>query len=271
MFGPKSWGPRRLSFCGTVWPDWCVDLYYAFILGISQVLKPHGIAGIIVSNRFMTTKSGASVRQALLDHFSIHHAWDLGDTKLFNAAVLPAVLLVGGKDGTRTEASAFTSIYQTSAPACRTVTDPIGALSEEGVVEVEDGRHFQVRHGKLSTSGTSSGVWRIATKTVDAWLANVDARRWSTFYDYRFHNKLYAGRRRFLTQYVEQFPLPNPNESIGKNIIAKAKQIYDHTPSPEAEQLEEELDTMVFGKSFAGASLPESTSVFVTKRSHLLA
>ena len=66
-----------------------VDLYYAFILGMSQVLKPQGIAGIIVSNRFMTTKSGASVRQAVLEGFNTRHVWDLGDTKLFDAAVLP--------------------------------------------------------------------------------------------------------------------------------------------------------------------------------------
>jgi hypothetical protein len=82
------------------------------------------------------------------------------------------------------------------------------------------------------------------------------------FYDYCFHNKLYAGRRRFLTQYVEQFPLPNPDQSIGKDIIAKAKQIYGCTPSPEAEQLQEALDTMVW-KALCGGSLPESKSVFV--------
>ena len=64
-----------------------VDLYYAFILGMAWVLKPQGVAGIIVSNRFMTTRSGASVRQALLERFNIHHVWDLGDTKLFDAAV----------------------------------------------------------------------------------------------------------------------------------------------------------------------------------------
>ena len=131
-----------------------VDLYYAFILGMSQVLKPRGVAGIIVSNRFMTTKSGASVRQTLLDRFSVRHAWDLGDTKLFDAAVLPAVLLVEGKDGKRAEAPAFTSIYQTSEPGCGMAADPISALNAEGVVEVEDGRRFQVQHGALDTNGT---------------------------------------------------------------------------------------------------------------------
>ena len=75
-----------------------VDLYYAFILGMAKVLRPHGVAGIIVSNRFMTTKSGKSVRRAVREQFNLRHVWDLGDTKIFDAAVLP-----GGSTGRRRE------------------------------------------------------------------------------------------------------------------------------------------------------------------------
>jgi len=397
-----------------------VDLYYAFILGMSQVLKPQGIAGVIVSNRFMTTRSGASVRQALFERFNIRHVWDLGDTKLFEAAVLPAVLLVEGKNGHKLETPAFTSIYQTTDPAIGTASDAIDALSREGVIEVEDGRRFLVQHGKLNTSGAPDGVWRIATEAVDTWLATVEAHSWGTFrdigkirvgvktcadkifirsdwqdmpeadrpellkpltthhiarrfkalasdrpsqilyphevvqgrrravdltryprsqayleahraalegrqyvveagrkwyeiwvpqdpdawdqpklvfrdiaeeptfwvdvdgsvvngdcywlicqnsartdllwlaaavgnstfierfYDLRFHNKLYAGRRRFITQYVEKFPLPDPHSRLAKSIIAKAKRVYECIPSPEAEQLQKELDALVW-------------------------
>lgn len=399
-----------------------VDLYHAFILGISQVLKPQGTAGIIVSNRFMTTKSGASVRRALFDRFNICHAWDLGDTKLFEAAVLPAVLLVQGKHGHKRKlpAPAFTSIYQTSEPATETAADPISALHAEGVVRLDDGRTFQVQHGKIDTCGKPDGVWRIATEANDNWLNAVAARSWGTFrdigkvhvgvktcadkifirndwhdiaetdrpellrpltthhvarrfkslssdqptqilypheiaegrrravdldrypcsqayltahrpilegrkyvieagrqwyeiwvpqdpnawdqpklvfrdiaaqptfwidldgsvvngdcywlavessadldllwlaaavanstfierfYDLRFHNKLYAGRRRFITQYVEHFPLPDPRNSLSKSIIAKAKQIHRTIPSPSSESLQKELNAMVW-------------------------
>ena len=46
------------------------------------------------------------------------------------------------------------------------------------------------------------------------------------YYDLRFNNKLYAGRRRFLTQYVENFPLPNPDRKASREIIELAKKIY---------------------------------------------
>jgi len=397
-----------------------VDLYYAFILGMTQVLKPKGVAGIIVSNRFMTTRSGAPIRKALLERFNIRHVWDMGDTKLFDAAVLPAVLLVEGKNAHQLGTPTLTSIYQTSEPSSALAPDPITALGGEGVIATDDGRHFHVRHGKLDTSGTSNGVWRIATEAVDAWLATVEAHSWGTFrdignirvgvktcadkvfisndwedmpevaqpellkpltthhiarrfkpltsdrpsqilyphetvqglrrtvnlaqypraqayleahrsilqrrkyvieagrqwyeiwvpqdpgawklpklvfrdiaeeptfwidqdgsvvngdcywlicqnpaqtdllwlavavgnstfierfYDHCFHNKLYAGRRRFITQYVEKFPLPDPYGPVGKAIIAKAKRIYDCTPSPEADVLWKELDAMIW-------------------------
>ena len=398
-----------------------VDLYYAFILGISYVLKPEGSAGIITSNRFITTKSGACVRKAVFDRFNILHVWDLGDTKIFDAAVLPAVLLVEGKkNGHALESPAFSSIYETDEPPSQRASDPIMALTKEGVVDIDDGRRFQVRHGKLNTNGTADGVWRIATETVDNWLAIVDAHSWGTFrdigrirvgvktcadkvfirnlwrgmpeserpellrpltthhiarrfkplvpefpsqilyphhvvqgrrravdlekyprsqaylemhrralesrqyvikagrewyeiwvpqnpnawnypklvfrdiaekptfwidlegsvvngdcywlicdnpaqtrllwlavavsnstfieyfYDRCFHNKLYAGRRRFITQYVEKFPLPAPDSSHGKAIIAMTRKIYDDISSPKANKLQKELDAMVW-------------------------
>ena len=402
---------RRFGLSGRV------DLYYAFILGIAKVLKPKGVGGIIVSNRFMTTRSGAKIRQNLLEQLCIQHIWDLGDTKLFKAAVLPAVLIFEHRNDHRETNPSFTTIYQTSKPATGKATDPISALDNTGVIKIEDGRNFHVQHGKLNTNGESDGIWRIATKAVDKWLATVDSHSWGTFrdigkirvgvktcadkifirndwqdmpastqpellkpitthhiarrykpqtsespkqilytheivdgcrraielihypksqayleahradlegrlyvikagrkwyeiwvpqdpdawcqeklvfrdiaeeptfwidlngsvvngdcywltsvqtnllwlaaavgnstfikrfYDLRFHNKLYAGRRRFVTQYVEKFPLPDPYSSISKSMIALARQIYDLTPSPMVGQLHKELDALVW-------------------------
>lgn len=403
-----------------------VDLCFPFLLGIAQVLSDGGTAGIITSNRFMTTKAGQDVRRELLGRFDLRHVWDLGDTKLFGAAVLPAVLLgvkPRGQSHRNAPAIAFSSLYEERDVAPETwVADPLAALSEASgsVVGLADGRRFRVKHGVLDHGDTPEGVWRIATDRADAWLDTVAAHTWATFsrlgkirvgvkstadkvfvhsdwnavsggrmpellqplttrqcarrfkpnqpkqakqilypydmairgripvdlgrypnsaryleahrprlesraylidagrrwyeiwvphdpagwrepklvfldiaerptfwmdqagtivngecywlrceadadpdwlwlalavanssfiesfYDHRFNNKLYAGRRRFITQYVEQFPLPDPVRPDSQAIIRTAKRIFDLTPSPEAERLAQELDGMIW-------------------------
>jgi adenine-specific DNA-methyltransferase len=370
----------------------------------------------------MTTKSGHDVRLSILDDFDVLHVWDLGDTRLFEAAVLPAVLLLRKKtEGILHPGPRFTSIYSTdetnSTPTC---DDAVSALSKSGVVRLQDGQSFLVRHGRLDCGPKPGEVWRIATEASDEWLSRVGAntsgtfrdigrtrvgvkttadhvfirsdwedmpeperpellkplathhiarrfravwperrkqivyphqtvdgkrstvnledfprtarylnsfrsvlegreyvaeagRAWfeiwvpqdpdswskpkivfrdiaqtptfwmdlegcvvngdcywlacerpdqidllwlalavanSTFveayYDHRFHNKLYAGRRRFMTQYVERFPLPSPSTLLAREIIRGAKEIYDLIPSPGTEPLEQKLDKMVW-------------------------
>lgn len=66
------------------------------------------------------------------------------------------------------------------------------------------------------------------------------------FYDHRFNNKLYAGRRRFITQYVEQFPLPDPQLEASKAIVQLTKQIFDAIPDQACQQLVDALDVSVW-------------------------
>jgi adenine-specific DNA-methyltransferase len=396
-----------------------VDLYHAFLIGMTQVLRPGGTAGIIVSNRFMTTKGGASVRETLRTRFALRHIWDLGDTRLFDAAVLPAVILAEGRNDHVSEPIAFSSIYETDEPATSEANDPIAALAVTGTVSLPDGRRFRVQHGTLDQAGKDA-IWRITTDSSDTWLATVKAhsrgtfrdigkirvgvktcadkifirsdwdslptheqpellrplithhiarrfraaspkearmilyphevvqgqRRavnlasyprtrnylehhrpalesrgyvieagrlwyeiwvpqdpagwaapklvfrdiseqptfwidldgsivngdcyWMTaehanqeyllwlaaavanstfaeaFYDHCFNNKLYAGRRRFITQYVEQFPLPDPTTELAHDIIMGAKAIYEAAGTAQAVAMEKQLDQMVW-------------------------
>jgi hypothetical protein len=402
-----------------------VDLYYPFLLGISRVLAPQGVAGIITSNRFMTTKAGQTVRQAVLSCFRLAHIWDLGDTKLFNAAVLPAVLIATGTDisSFNPENVCFSSIYATEEHASIHAKDALQALScpDDSIVSIPDGRCFHVKHGSLDAHSDPEGVWRVASQATDQWLETVAAHTWGTFgeigkirvgvkttadkvfirhdwaqlpaepellrplvtrhwghpfkaakplkanhikqilyphetrqgkrqavdldrypkakkyleanravlnartyvieagrrwyeiwvpqdpeawaspklvfpdiaekptfwldteggivsgecywlrcergvneellwlalavanstfieafYDHRFNNKLYAGRRRFITQYVEKFPLPDPTRKESQAIVTLAKRIYATLPSPHAAALIAELDTKVW-------------------------
>lgn len=397
-----------------------VDLYHAFLMAIARALRPGGMAGIIVSNRFMTTKGGAALRTALRERFALRHVWDLGDTKLFEAAVLPAVILAEGRNGHDPEPASFTSIYETEDSSTLEVPDAVAALAMSGNVALSDGRRFRVQHGSLNGQGPVSDIWRIATEEGDAWLATVNrhtwrtfaaigkirvgvktcadsvfirsdwdclpederpellrpltthhtgarfraepdaksrlilypheteggqrravdltryprsrrylethraaleargyvleaGRRWyeiwvpqdpeawklpklvfrdiseqptfwldlqgtivngdcywlaadgaratdwlwlaaavansrfiETFYDHRFNNKLYAGRRRFITQYVEQFPLPDPESAVSRSIINAAKAIYAESETKIAATLQANLDRMIW-------------------------
>ena len=201
---------RRFGLTGRV------DLYHAFLIAIAAALAPGGLGGIIVSNRLMTTRAGASVRRELQARTRLRHVWDLGDTRLFDAAVLPAVLLlepaarVGESPG---RSVAFTSIYSAEPPIPRHDTatrevasrdedlgaadpasavpsagepvaaDPIEALAHEGAVTTRDGRRFVVRHGQLDTGARPGAVWRLVDDASRAWLDTVARNTWRRFGD----------------------------------------------------------------------------------------
>lgn len=164
-----------------------VDLYHAFLMAISGVLRPTGTAGLIVSNRFMTTRGGACLRAALRTQLRLRQIWDLGDTKIFDAAVLPAVILAQGRQCKEhygdDEAAAFTSIYQTTEAATLEAADPVAALKMAGTVVLKDGRRFRVQQGTLDEGSAEDEVWRIATDASDAWLATVERHTCQTFGD----------------------------------------------------------------------------------------
>lgn len=161
-----------------------IDLYYPFIISIAQVLEPGGIAGIIVSNRFLTTKSGRSVRKALLEQFEILHIWDMGDTKLFDAAVLPAVLLLRKKsDRAFTPKALFSSIYETSYPPDQHASSILQGLKCHGNVKVPDGRTFLVKHGNLNNSDSPTDVWCVQDNATRRWLSTVNAHTYAEFRD----------------------------------------------------------------------------------------
>ena len=79
------------------------------------------------------------------------------------------------------------------------------------------------------------------------WLALgvANSRFIEEYYDHVFHNKLYSGRRRFMTQYVERFPIPNPKSSAAIQIVKLAKEIHQWKGRKPTEELEEEIDGLV--------------------------
>lgn len=77
-------------------------------------------------------------------------------------------------------------------------------------------------------------------------LAVANSKFIEMFYDIKFNNKLYSNKRRFISQYVEQFPLPDPNDDISIRMIELSKSIFDETDMKEMKQKEKILDDLVW-------------------------
>ncbi len=163
-----------------------VDLYHAFILGITALLKSGGLLGVITSNRFMTTRAGAAVRRCFVDNYQLKKIWDLGDTKLFDEAVLPAVVLAArSPDGTGTLPVPFERIHSISGAA--------SAGTAKNILELLSGRtsgdlctrmgEFELVAGQLAYGPRSDGVWRLSSAEHDNWLSQVEANTYCTFGD----------------------------------------------------------------------------------------
>ena len=393
-----------------------VDLYQAFTLALIERLVPGGGLALITSNRFLTTKGAAAFRDAVHAGLAISRLWDLGDTKIFDAAVLPSMLVGRRRVGPANEAeeSHFTSVYEQRNSVGTPCTSLVAALEQHGDLQVE-GRTFRVQQGHLRVQ--RGEIWRLSSGGLDAWLKTVQSNTWrrlgeigkirvgvkttadnvfirndwstmgtktpellrplithhiadryrarasvkqilyphfdrrgrrevadltdyplsaaylevhrntltarkyvidagrkwyeiwvpqepalwprrklvfrditekptfwidrsggvvngdcywmvtedpeceeilwlavavtnstfiEEFYDHCFNNKLYSGRRRFMSQYVEQFPLPNPSTTSGKELIALARRRHDAVDEGEQARLEREIDSLVW-------------------------
>lgn len=152
-----------------------IDLYYPFLMAMTNALKTGGILGVITSNRYICTKSGADIRKFLYDNYSVLEIIDLGDTKLFDAAVLPAIF-IGVKKNRRTTSTIipkFKSIYETSK-SCNNGT-PCNSIFE--ILETEDPGIYSVgnvcyeyKTGTLNATENKTDTWQLVTKKDEKWL-----------------------------------------------------------------------------------------------------
>ncbi|MGD0768819.1 MAG: N-6 DNA methylase [Tepidisphaeraceae bacterium] len=170
-----------------------VDLYQAFLVAATATLRFGGILGIIVSNRFLSTVTGAYVRRYLASHYDVCEVIDLGDTKLFEAAVLPAVLIGRRKKTAQPFVSPsptrFLRIYSAPQSARK-----VGAFSqsssiyevldqgENGIYRVAEGT-YRVSTGTIDTSRDTGRVWSLTTHNESQWVQQVRDRSVGSFQD----------------------------------------------------------------------------------------
>lgn len=141
-----------------------VDLYQAFTIAMIQSLSPRGALGLLCSNKFLTNRAGASMRKILMQELEIEELIDLGDTKPFDAAVLP-VIISGRRREHRTNLGArrFRSVYEAT---CQTDEDTphvrsiLAALVDNVSGPVTDSnRTYFIRDGILDPGDNPRDPW----------------------------------------------------------------------------------------------------------------
>jgi adenine-specific DNA-methyltransferase len=158
-----------------------VDLYYPFLVAMTESLKEGGILGVITSNRYLSTKSGESVRKFLSKNYEILELIDLGDTKLFDAAVLPAIF-IGRKGKSRTNAVAtFMKLYEefnaynndfiTSESIYSILKD-----RQSGYFNV-NGKKYKKSTGLLKYETGSGDCWELLSGDESNWVSQIDKAR----------------------------------------------------------------------------------------------
>ncbi|MFR9753167.1 Eco57I restriction-modification methylase domain-containing protein [Nocardia sp. 004] len=126
-----------------------IDLTHPFVATLPRLLATGGVLGLLCANRFLTTKAGANIRGLLLAELSPVELYDLGDTKLFAAAVLPAITIARRESyrGGCRYVSAYEAIGQCSGGKSlfEALTDERGSIVEH------NGRTFVIQVGRLVT------------------------------------------------------------------------------------------------------------------------
>ncbi|MEU4649134.1 Eco57I restriction-modification methylase domain-containing protein [Nocardia fluminea] len=194
-----------------------IDLTHPFVAVAPRLLTAGGVLGLLCANRFLTTRAGSNLRRILTDELTPVELYDLGDTKLFAAAVLPAItvaLRATGPPGCR-----YVSVYEKQGVEPDCVTELFDALAGESACHVgAGGRVFAVEVGVLATGDAvvrkpvedvcspqpvstvtaphrASGpvddgiraerhgdtAWRMSRPSVDHWLGRIADRTWRSF------------------------------------------------------------------------------------------
>jgi len=168
-----------------------VDLYYPFLIAMTNVLKEGGLIGVITSNRYLFTKSGESIRKFLLDNYEILEVIDLGDTKLFDAAVLPAIFIGRKKSGKKnlSNASLFAKIYEEperngvrNAINCNTLFDILNS-NKSGYYSVGN-KTYHYSIGLLKHSSKRTDIWQMTNDEENKWIEIIKSNTFALIGDF---------------------------------------------------------------------------------------
>jgi SAM-dependent methyltransferase len=177
-----------------------VDLMHVFVALAAEQLVEGGVLGLLCSNRFLSTQAGANVRGLFTDRFRVREVYDLGDSKPFPAAVLPAVVIASaGVAGPDAPPARFVSVYRHPEPVALATPaqplsppDPLPAAphdrafyadlaAAEDTVAHRGGHSFAVSVGTLAVDAGPERHWRLVSVPSTRWAERVRRATWRTF------------------------------------------------------------------------------------------
>ncbi|OWP85851.1 hypothetical protein BWK60_11905 [Flavobacterium covae] len=205
-----------------------VDLYYPFLIAMTESLKEGGLLGVITSNRYLSTKSGESVRKYLSENYEILELIDLGDTKLFEAAVLPAIF-IGKKKKQKSASSAnFIKIYEElngykgDLISVESVYDVL-KNNHSGYFVTTNGKRYKKSSGALKYKIGSTTCWEMLSNNESGWIAKIDKatkNRVEDFFKVKVGIKSTADKV-FISDKWEELNGTKPEDELLKELISQ--------------------------------------------------
>jgi type I restriction-modification system DNA methylase subunit len=157
-----------------------VDLYYPFLIAMTNVLKKGGLIGVITSNRYLFTKSGESIRKFLLENYEPIEVIDLGDTKIFDAAVLPAIFIGRKKINKKqlSEPCKFAKIYEElngiDKPNIKSNSVfQVLNTNQSGIYAVND-KKYNYSAGLLKHTSNKTDIWQMTNADENQWIEQIN-------------------------------------------------------------------------------------------------
>ena len=142
-----------------------VDLYYPFLIAMTESLKEGG-------------KSGESIRQFLSHNYEILELIDLGDTKLFDAAVLPAIFIGRKRKQKQPSPAKFIKIYEElngykgDLIFADSIYDVL--LSGQSGYFTTGQKHYKKSSGALKYAVNSTSAWEMFSGDESDWVSKIN-------------------------------------------------------------------------------------------------
>jgi len=204
-----------------------VDLYYPFLIAMTESLKEGGLLGVITSNRYLTTRSGESIRKFLSENYEILELIDLGDTKLFEAAVLPAIF-IGRKIKPKISSPAqFIKLYEELNGYSG---DYISVSSVYDILRSQKSGYFSTNQkrykkssGILNYSIGSTSSWKMLSNNESEWVSIIERTskyRVSDFFKVKVGIKSTADKI-FIRDDWDNFGEDKPEDDLLKELISQ--------------------------------------------------